>query len=734
MPVNVIDTIKPKNNGSFPVVEAVDVAVSDELRLPEALAAKADASALDDTNDALALKADTSVTTGLQNQIDQIVISASSEAVVAPEVASARVGADGTSYSTLKDRLDAETDRVLEDLSNVSGDIKYALNIPALTLELENAYTLISDKITFEAGKTYQIQISVNASVTNAIVSINSGQQSSGAIETFISYKSLIPGIYRFRFTAPANLPSILYLRVYLDNDITKCDYAEIDSYKTVFDKLPMVDENRSDINTIETVLDKSGYSVANALEGLSFTTGYYINQNGATVENSGFKYSDPIHLTQGAEIDVYAKAGSAGAVSMLYLCSSTGTFIKRLHLSSTNDYESIVYTATDDCYVALCYQIAATESKAMIYVMPEFMQDGKKIEGIETTLQKGGYSYADALDGLTFTEGYYVNQNGVKNENGGYKYSAPFFLKQGAEFDMYAKGGSPGVISMLYLCKSNGDFIKRLHLSSTSGYETIKYTADEDCYVAMCYQIASTETTASIYGLPYSQKDISGYLTASMFTDIAVCGDSYSAGSIFDSSGFLGDFEKCSWGKVMERISGASVSLYASRGADTNTWQSREICLPKLLEDDPHQVYMLCLGINDKQYVSLGTIEDITSHESYTEYPNTYYGNYGKIIEQIQAHAPNAKIIMCKLFTVAFENGSYYWASEANEEIASHYGIPCIDTADSDFLKSNMYELNMIGGHPTAPLYSGMGKAMYALFSKCIEDNLQYFEDFYIS
>lgn len=58
MPVTVIDTLKPKNNGSFPIVEAVDVAVSAGQRLPEALAAKADASALAATDAAVATKAD----------------------------------------------------------------------------------------------------------------------------------------------------------------------------------------------------------------------------------------------------------------------------------------------------------------------------------------------------------------------------------------------------------------------------------------------------------------------------------------------------------------------------------------------------------------------------------------------------------------------------------------------------------------------------------------------------
>ena len=86
MSVQVIDTLKPKNNGAFPVAEAVDIAVTSEQRLPEALAEKADLSALAETNAAVNSKANASdvatATANLQGQINQIEISASAEAVV----------------------------------------------------------------------------------------------------------------------------------------------------------------------------------------------------------------------------------------------------------------------------------------------------------------------------------------------------------------------------------------------------------------------------------------------------------------------------------------------------------------------------------------------------------------------------------------------------------------------------------------------------------------------------
>ena len=51
MPIDLIDTIKPKNNGTFPMVEAEDVVVgkgtADEKRLPEALAEAGKVAAVD---------------------------------------------------------------------------------------------------------------------------------------------------------------------------------------------------------------------------------------------------------------------------------------------------------------------------------------------------------------------------------------------------------------------------------------------------------------------------------------------------------------------------------------------------------------------------------------------------------------------------------------------------------------------------------------------------------------
>lgn len=175
MSVKIIDTLKPKNNGSFPIVEAVDVSVAADLRLPEALEAKADASALAETDAAVALKADASdlaetnatvatkanaadvatATANLQGQIDQIEISASAESVVAPEVAAARVGTDSTEYNTLKARLDAEETAQQAQIANVASTATAGSKNFANEYA-ENTRNVFASGLAWERGTRYE--------------------------------------------------------------------------------------------------------------------------------------------------------------------------------------------------------------------------------------------------------------------------------------------------------------------------------------------------------------------------------------------------------------------------------------------------------------------------------------------------------------------------------------------------------------------------------------------------
>lgn len=110
MPVYVIDTLKPKNGLDFPVVEAIDVAVEGYSSLADAVTHFA-------TDTAIA-----AATASLQAQIDQIAQAAGTGSADT-EVAQARVAEDGTTYQTLKERLDSENLTLQNSISAVVNNI-----------------------------------------------------------------------------------------------------------------------------------------------------------------------------------------------------------------------------------------------------------------------------------------------------------------------------------------------------------------------------------------------------------------------------------------------------------------------------------------------------------------------------------------------------------------------------------------------------------------------------------
>lgn len=217
------------------------------------------------------------------------------------------------------------------------------------------------------------------------------------------------------------------------------------------------------------------------------------------------------------------------------------------------------------------------------------------------------------------------------------------------------------------------------------------------------------------------SSKDISQYCSMAMFPKMAVIGDSYSSGLVYDENGGIGADYQLSWLTMMARRNGATGTCYSYGGASTHSWlENQDHGLPAMLADTPKNLYFIMLGINDSSTVTLGTIADAT--DDYNNNPDTYYGNYARIIRNIQVHAPNSKIILiCPPMT----GGGY---TQAIKDLAAKYGLPYITTSD-EYFSSQYYILKY--GHPVASSYAGMSMIYEKEACKAILNNPTYFNDY---
>lgn len=250
------------------------------------------------------------------------------------------------------------------------------------------------------------------------------------------------------------------------------------------------------------------------------------------------------------------------------------------------------------------------------------------------------------------------------------------------------------------------------------------------------------TDKTLSQENVPADAKKVGEILSnlvppfnasMSMYSKFGVCGASWDSGYFYPNPNASAvEREDLSWGANIARRNGNKHYNFSRHSMNTRTYLTNQYCLPKLLNSDVCDLYLLCLGGNDSNYLGidyLGTINDITN--DYTQNPDTFYGNYARIIEQIQNHAPNAKIIMCMSYDEQTQSETRGLFSEAVSNIAAHYGIPRINWANDKWYTSDFMKNNYTNNHPTAIQLSGVAYAFERLYSKCVETNYNYFKDY---
>ena len=223
--------------------------------------------------------------------------------------------------------------------------------------------------------------------------------------------------------------------------------------------------------------------------------------------------------------------------------------------------------------------------------------------------------------------------------------------------------------------------------------------------------------------------------VSLSMFNKFGIIGDSYASGTLEDFAHFnnkdtFADTpdemkNNLCWGEMLARKWGTSMLHLAKPGLQTRSWLADDQGLAKLNSSDPQDIYYLVLGIND--YFGLG--ENYLGQESDIENKaDTFYGNYGKIINAVKQKAPLAKIIM---FGVAGNENLQNEFSNAQAKIADHFHIPFISENEDPLFSSSYYKSSMGSGHPSSYLYGAMANAFERLIQLAVYRYRPYFYNY---
>jgi lysophospholipase L1-like esterase len=217
---------------------------------------------------------------------------------------------------------------------------------------------------------------------------------------------------------------------------------------------------------------------------------------------------------------------------------------------------------------------------------------------------------------------------------------------------------------------------------------------------------------------------------SCSIFRKVVCCGDSFTAGYIGTTNdNIIQTNWDYAWPSFMARLTGNEYVNCGHSGKDVLTWQTSAKGLPRAQEAGKAQAYLIGLGLNDASLVTLGTASDIGTEAQ------TYYGGLSKIIRELNAISPTAKIFVQ---TIPSDYVVYMQYSEAMREVVNAYKdiypVHLLDLYEYKSLyKTEKVSDDSIMGHYTAIGYQQFAENLRYIWSDYINKNISDFQDVYL-
>ena len=231
-----------------------------------------------------------------------------------------------------------------------------------------------------------------------------------------------------------------------------------------------------------------------------------------------------------------------------------------------------------------------------------------------------------------------------------------------------------------------------------------------------------------------YSKKSL---FSMSIFKKIAVIGDSYSSGCVYnrvDGSGGDDNYE-LSWIQNIARRIGATAENFSQCGFTTGGWIEGANGLAKMNNAEPQDLYIISLGINDVYRACPDNSAYYTVSESdvINKTRGSMCGNLSIIIDAVLTKSRNAKIVLLQQCNLYISNSTFkYYFQKINEciqYVADYNGLPCLSLNENDYFKSNYYRDNVVEGHPNAVSYVGMSVAIQSMIEDILDTD--YFNNY---
>lgn len=541
--------------------------------------------------------------------------------------------------------------------------------------------------------------------------------------------KSMDSNVNLYKYKAEENGEYVVSLSLgkhhacFIDKKIS--DYVELENE---------VKTNTQKVAKIEPIIEATKESIKLAELNPNYIRGKYLAPSGNNMAyidtNSTFGYSEPIYLKKGQTI-YFTAAGYLANVVMIAEFKDENYYIKVR--SADSNIQTYQYTAENDGYFILSCNL---EKEHLSYIVKDLLE--YEVDAIKKVTTKEKITPKEDVGTYEGEKQAQVSGGGTASISSGTSAFSlvSYEVEPNDKLVIHCQASSDNKYGCGYILVDNSNVvIARYNNDITGVYDVV---LDVSQYPNAYKVYANNNGVSSVTPtINKAQIDLvlnidTPYCDLSLFRKVGVVGDSYASGELYFNGDYTDKYE-ISWGQIMARKHGFVCTNYSAGGLSTRTWLTSWAGLEKLNASDAEDLYLLALGINDQYKLGepyLGNITDITSHNSMADYGDTFYGNYGRIIENIKAHAPNAKIVM---FTCAADTELYRKFNNAIIDIANHYKIPYIVQMDDDFFDSAIYK-NMAGGHPRALAYSGMAVAFDRLLTKCMMNNYNgYFADLFM-